>query len=122
MKLTNWKAGGLLLASIACFSGGSSAQVEVPFEYGLGMSLYQDNCGSCHGAWGDGGEQGPPLMHKLYVPSHHGDEAFYRAALQGARAHHWKFGDMPPVEGISRRALDRIIPYIRWLQRENKVY
>jgi hypothetical protein len=41
---------------------------------------------SCHGDWGDGSDKGPPLMHKLYVPSHHGDETFYRAAIKGARA------------------------------------
>ena len=95
---------------------------EVPFRLGLGQSLYEEKCSSCHGTWGDGSESGPPLMHKLYEPSHHDDKSFYRAALQGVAAHHWPFGDMPPVPGISRRALDKIIPYVRWLQRQNGIY
>jgi hypothetical protein len=72
-------------------------RVDVPFSMGLGQSLYREKCGSCHGTWGDGSDKGPPLMHKLYVPSHHGDKSFYRAAMQGVQAHHWPFGDMPPV-------------------------
>ncbi len=103
-------------------AGKTIPEFDVPFELGLGQSLFEENCGSCHGTWGHGTDQGPPLMHKLYVPSHHGDESFNRAALRGVRAHHWQFGDMPPVPGISKRTLDRIVPYIRWLQRKNEVY
>jgi hypothetical protein len=78
--------------------------------------MYEESCASCHGNWGKGSEKGPPLMHNFYKPSHHGDTAFYRAALSGARAHHWKFGDMPAVEGMTREKMDKIVPYIRWLQ------
>ena len=92
---------------------------KVPFTYGQGKNLFEKNCSSCHGEWGKGTSIGPPLMHQFYVSSHHGDKAFYNAALNGARAHHWKFGDMPPVPGIDRAALDKIIPYIRWLQVQN---
>lgn len=97
-------------------------RVDVPFSMGLGQSLYREKCGSCHGTWGDGSDKGPPLMHKLYVPSHHGDKSFYRAAMQGVQAHHWPFGDMPPVPGITKRSMDKIVPYVRWLQRENGIY
>jgi hypothetical protein len=62
------------------------------------------------------------LIHNFYKPSHHGDEAFYHAALNGAKAHHWKFGNMPPVEGIKRKDVTKIISYIRWLQKSNKLY
>lgn len=95
---------------------------QIPFEYGLGKLKFQQNCSSCHGDWGDGTEQGPPLMHGFYKPSHHGDAAFYRAALRGVRAHHWKFGDMPPVQGITARDMDAIVPFVRWLQRERGLY
>jgi mono/diheme cytochrome c family protein len=100
----------------------TTAEIKVPFKYGLGKSLFEENCGSCHGVWGKGTDSGPALMHKFYVPSHHGDQAFYQAGLKGVRSHHWNFGDMPPVPGISSRALDKIVPYIRWLQKETKVY
>jgi mono/diheme cytochrome c family protein len=96
--------------------------VNVPFVQGLGMSKFKDNCAKCHGDWAKGTDSGPPLIHNFYKPSHHGDEAFYRAALNGAKAHHWKFGNMPPVEGIKRKEVTKIISYIRWLQKSNKLY
>ncbi len=92
--------------------------LKPPFQLALGKQLFEDNCAKCHGQWGNGTDQGPPLTHRFYLPNHHPDEAFYRAAMNGVRAHHWNFGNMPPVEGISRRKLDRIVPYIRWLQKQ----
>jgi mono/diheme cytochrome c family protein len=32
---------------------------------------------------------------------------------QGSAAHHWDFGDMPPVEGLSDEEIDLIIAYVR---------
>jgi len=61
-------------------------------------------------------------MHGFYKPSHHGDPAFYRAALKGVQAHHWRFGNMPPVPGATRKDVDVLLPFIRWLQRENGLY
>jgi len=95
---------------------------NVPFVYSMGMQKFQQNCTPCHGKWGDGTNQGPPLMHPFYKPSHHADAMFYRAALKGVQAHHWKFGNMPPVKGITRKDLDIIIPYIRWLQKTKGIY
>jgi len=109
------------LLSPLAYAATGETDFKVPFQYGLGKSLFSTNCASCHGDWGKGTEKGPPLMHRLYVPSHHGDAAFYRAALKGARAHHWKFGDMPAVPGITRQNMDAIVPYIRWLQQKNGV-
>ena len=63
----------------------------------------------------------PPLVHKIYEPSHHGDESFQRAAAVGVRAHHWSFGDMPAVEGITRGDVTMIVAYIRELQRANGI-
>ncbi|MFT5657174.1 MAG: hypothetical protein ACI9KN_000446 [Gammaproteobacteria bacterium] len=40
----------------------------------------------------------------------------------GVRAHHWDFGDMPPVVGITLKNMDSIIAYIRFYQREKKLY
>ena len=96
-------------------------EFRVPFKYALGKNLYEKNCSSCHGVTGNGTDKGPPFMHKIYEPSHHGDEAFYRAAINGVKAHHWKFGDMPPVQGIERRDVGKILPYLRWLQRQNGI-
>jgi len=99
-------------------SAESSTTPKVPFTHALGMKGFQSHCALCHGEWGDGTKQGPPLMHPFYKPSHHPDATFYRAALKGVRAHHWNFGDMPPIAGVAKKDLDAIIPFIRWLQKE----
>ncbi len=106
------------LAVLLANSVFAQEEPQVPFKYGLGMDKYQNYCSSCHGKWAKGTDQGPPLIHVYYRSSHHGDESFYRAALEGASQHHWKFGDMPPVPGIGRQDVDAIIPFVRWLQRE----
>ena len=69
-----------------------------------------------------GTDQGPPLVHKLYEPGHHTDAAFYRAATQGVVSHHWSFGNMPPVPGVSRRSVTKIVAYVRALQRANGIH
>ena len=95
---------------------------RVPFQYSLGVQKYQKMCSSCHGQWLEGTGMGPPLLHPFYKPSHHGDPSFYRAALQGVKAHHWEFDDMPAVPGATKQDMDAIIPFIRWLQREKGLY
>ena len=115
----------IFIATIASSNGvyaqSTSKELRVPFKYALGKNLFEKNCSSCHGVSGNGSDKGPPFMHKIYEPSHHGDEAFYRAALNGVKSHHWKFGDMPPVPGIERRDISKILPYLRWLQRQNGI-
>jgi cytochrome c len=88
----------------------------------VGQLAFDAKCAACHGtnAVGQDGVA-PPLVHKIYEPSHHGDESFQRAAAMGVRAHHWPFGDMPPVEGVTRGDVTMIIAYIRELQRANGI-
>ncbi len=107
------------LAPVASSAGQVSQKPPaVPFQYGLGMQNYRSMCSSCHGEWGGGSETGPPLVHVFYKPGHHSDESFYRAALEGVRAHHWNYGDMPPVENIREEDVGPIVAFIRWLQVE----
>lgn len=86
-----------------------------------GLVLFNENCAACHGANGSGSEAGPPLIHKIYEPSHHADLAFVVAAKSGARAHHWNFGDMDPVPGLADAELRKIIAYVREIQRANGI-
>ncbi|MBU2936481.1 MULTISPECIES: c-type cytochrome [Pacificibacter] len=88
----------------------------------IGKRAFDAACAACHGA-NAAGQDGvaPPLVHKIYEPSHHGDDAFQRAAASGVRAHHWRFGNMPPVEGVTRGDVTMIIAYIRELQRANGI-
>lgn len=83
-----------------------------------GKRLYERQCASCHGATLEGTDKGPPLMHRIYEPSHHSDAAFQMAVKYGSRAHHWKFGDMPPVNGLSPDDVAHITAYVRAKQRQ----
>ena len=107
-------------------SGAAIASVSVPENLSeqavFGQKIYEANCASCHGL-NAAGQDGiaPPLVHAIYEPGHHGDESFQRAVALGVPAHHWRFGDMPPVEGLTRRDVAAIVTYIRELQRANGI-
>ena len=90
----------------------------VPAEYQVGETKFRARCAACHGERAVGTNLGPPLVHKIYEPSHHGDLAFQRAAANGVRAHHWQFGNMPQVEGLTPEDVQEITQYVRWLQRQ----
>jgi cytochrome c5 len=111
-----------LLMPVIAGSINAAEEVEVPFHLGMGQLLYDEYCSSCHGVQLTGSDKGPPLLHPYYKPSHHGDEAFYRAALHGAQQHHWKFGNMPPVEGMTAKKMDSLVPYVRYYQQQKKLY
>lgn len=82
-----------------------------------GAALFAANCAACHGQNARGSNQGPPLIHRIYEPSHHDDFSFYRAVSSGSRQHHWQFGDMPPVPGVSFEDTSHIIAWVRQQQR-----
>jgi len=81
-------------------------------------AVYTARCAMCHGTGGTGTDKGPPLVHKIYEPSHHDDASFRRAVQQGVQAHHWNFGDMAPVPGVGAAETEQIIGYVRDLQRK----
>lgn len=91
-------------------------------EAAIGARAFQAKCAACHGenAVGQVGVA-PPLIHRIYEPSHHGDAAFLLAARNGARAHHWKFGPMPPVKGITNAEIKSIVAFVRTIQRANGI-
>ena len=117
---------------VGCSENGSNAQHHsvassdipisddkpLPADLKEGEIKFNTLCARCHGSQGRGTDNGPPLVHKIYEPSHHADMAFQRAAAQGVRAHHWKFGNMPKIEGATPEDVTQIIGYVRWLQRQ----
>lgn len=96
--------------------------LAVPDEFQPGEERFNAFCSRCHGVHARGTNNGPPLVHKIYEPSHHGDFAFLRAAAQGVRAHHWEFGNMPKIADASPDDVKLIIQYVRWLQREAGIH
>ena len=87
-----------------------------------GKHIYDVKCAHCHGTNAVGQNNvAPPLIHKIYELNHHGDESFQRAVALGVSAHHWPFGNMPPIEGVSRDDVKLIIAYIRKVQNINGI-
>jgi mono/diheme cytochrome c family protein len=130
-----WIIGGLVLVAVAAlgwmnFGPGSrtattaNASVNVPDLSGTaaeGAALFSKYCVECHGEYAGGSDKGPPLIHKYYEPNHHPDQAFLVGTLYGVRQHHWKFGNMEPVEGITEDEVIKIITYVRAVQRANGI-
>jgi cytochrome c len=90
----------------------------VPAELAQGERGYNQYCRTCHGALGVGTVAGPPLVHEIYEPSHHSDAAFRLAVTRGVRAHHWSFGNMPPLPPVDSAAIAGVTAYVRWLQQK----
>ncbi len=106
-------------------AGAAIVSVKVPelnYDAKLGETAFNKNCSACHGE-NAAGQEGvaPPLVHKIYEPSHHGDMAFIIAAKRGVRQHHWRFGNMPALPDVSEIEIQKIIEYIRTLQRANGI-
>ncbi|WP_019568042.1 c-type cytochrome [Thioalkalivibrio sp. ALMg13-2] len=111
-------------ASESNAASGSTAQLDYslpPEDFAAapeaGRSLFRANCMQCHGEDARGTDQGPPLIHRIYEPSHHPDITFHRAVALGVHQHHWEFGEMPPVAGVSGEDTAHIIAWIRQEQR-----
>ncbi len=87
-----------------------------------GKTAFDDSCAACHGASAAGSDKGPPLVHDIYNPGHHGDAAFLAATNRGTPRHHWNFGDMPPQPSVTDDDVAAIVRYIRELQEANGIF
>lgn len=83
-----------------------------------GEVAFENNCARCHGQGAKGTDQGPTFLSDIYIPSHHGDAAFQLAPRRGVQPHHWDFGAMPVIEGITDEEIADVIAYVRQLQTE----
>ena len=112
----------LVLATLVACGGGGDAPADGAAEGGAavaaGQQAFETYCVACHGPQASGTEAGPPLVHLVYEPSHHPDDAFRSAARNGVQPHHWEFGPMPPVPAITDDEIDAVIAYVRDLQQK----
>lgn len=106
----------LVLTVLVAACGGDGGDAAPDPE--RGEQLFAMNCAVCHGPAATGSTQGPPLVHEIYEPGHHPDELFVRAVMEGVDQHHWEFGPMPRIGGLSERDVEDITAYVRELQRE----
>lgn len=116
----------ILVIAMVGFGGNSSntdtgtgIAVQDPELVAAGEPVYQASCAACHGTDLRGTDKGPSHLSVVYEPSHHGDAAFVLAVQNGVRSHHWPYGDMTPVPGLSDEDLDAIVAYVRENQRIN---
>jgi len=119
----------LMAIAVVGFGGGGGADTPAGRGTGIpeqdaslvaaGEPLYQASCAECHGADLRGTAIGPSHLSIVYEPNHHGDAAFALAISNGVRQHHWPFGDMAPVPGLSERDVEAVIAFVREQQRIN---
>jgi len=117
-----------LVGEIPPASGGPNAIYTNPVapemtpKLNLGKLNFGFYCAACHGQKAGGSDKGPTFISRIYHPGHHGDQAFLAAARRGVRAHHWPFGNMPPVPGVTDKQISLIIGYVRAVQKANGVF
>ncbi len=113
-------------ATISTTSSDQMVQVSMPALEGdalIGSRVFAANCAACHGDQVGGIDgAGPPLIHKIYEPGHHGDMSFVLAAKRGVTSHHWPFGNMAPIDGITDAEIAMVITFVRTVQRENGIF
>lgn len=86
-----------------------------------GQKIFNQNCSACHGVNGQGSLAGPPLIHSIYNPGHHGNGSFSRAVTKGVQQHHWSFGNMAPLKHIGFGQLSGILAFVREVQSQNGI-
>jgi len=94
---------------------------DLPLRPIVGKALFDRNCASCHGVDLMGSDKGPPMLNPIYRPGHHSDASFQMAVAYGSPAHHWRFGDMKPVPGVSPDDVAQITAYVRMRQRKHGI-
>lgn len=94
-------------------SGQSVVDAGADPDQSAGADVYADNCASCHGADLRGTDKGPSQLSIVYEPNHHPDDAYRSAIANGTPQHHWNFGDMPPVQGLTTDEVEAVIAFIR---------
>lgn len=109
---------GIAIAVFTLLSACAGDDTDLGVADGLpadadGADVYEARCASCHGADLRGTDKGPSPLSIVYEPGHHGDDSYRSAIRNGARQHHWGFGDMPAVTDITDEQIETVISYIR---------
>ena len=111
---------GIIMAAVAltvglaaCGSEDGSSGATSGSSVDRGAEVYAESCASCHGADLRSTDKGPSPLSIVYEPNHHTDDSFRNAIANGAPQHHWPFGDMEPIEGLSDDDVEAVIAFVR---------
>jgi mono/diheme cytochrome c family protein len=91
--------------------------IQDPELVAAGEALYFATCAECHGGDLRGTDLGPSHLSIVYAPNHHTDFAFVQAIKFGSQQHHWPYGPMEPIPGLSDEQIAAIIAFVRENQR-----
>ena len=100
---------GLLAAVLS----GCGAEAEAD-----GRALFATNCAVCHGAAGEGTEQGPSLLDARYLPDQLSDAEMAAGIRNGVPEREFELGPMPGFPRFEDDDLDAVVEVVRELQRE----
>jgi mono/diheme cytochrome c family protein len=107
------------IPGLDAFNKGSGASAySLSVEQGL--VVFAGECARCHGRLARGTGRGPNLIHPDYGPGVRSDAQFRRAVREGMPAR-GGYGAMPPSPSMSERRLERMITFLRELQRANGI-
>lgn len=101
-------------------SPGNWAPAETRYLSQLGVAgkkIYDANCVQCHGYAANGSRHGPPLNVRAYWIDNMPNRYFHEAVNGGAHQRLWDYGDMPAVDGLSFNEVERVVRYVREMQR-----
>ncbi len=104
---------GITGVLVACSESAPPIAVSGDAQLDRGAEVYATSCASCHGAELGGTDKGPPQLSIVYEPNHHGDDSYRSAIANGAPQHHWEYGDMPAVEGLTDEDVEAVIAFVR---------
>ena len=100
-----------------CATPGNGGDTALPAPdpdlVAAGAELHATSCASCHGVDLRGTDRGPSHLSEIYEPNHHADGAFLLAVRRGVAPHHWSFGPMPVIEGLSDADVEAIVAFVR---------
>lgn len=104
---------GMVLGVAACGGDDPGPAGAAGSPVDRGAEVYAQSCASCHGADLRGTDKGPSHLSIVYEPNHHTDDSFRSAIVNGAPQHHWNFGDMEPVDGLTGDEVEAVIAFVR---------
>jgi mono/diheme cytochrome c family protein len=112
-------------SGLDAFDEGTAAPASSQSVQQGGIS-FAEECAGCHGRLGRGTERGPNLIHPDFGPRVLSDARIRRAVREGVPARPgvgYRGGtiDMPPASNLSERSLNRMVTFLREIQRANGI-
>lgn len=106
---------------VSACSTSDPADISIPAQnaelVAAGEAIYQATCSPCHGSDLRGTDRGPSHLSAVYRPNHHSDAAFLLAVKVGVAEHHWRFGAMDPIPGLTDEDIAAVTAFVRDKQR-----